>query len=344
MFGIKLPVSIFGGNTKDHEDDKSYHMSESLIHNGAAHEGEHDTSPQAKARRTKAMMRAVYAEFVGTILFFLPIFAVLANNHQEGFTGAFNRMSAGIIAGLNLICIIMCFSSLSGAIFNPAIVFSLWLVGKMSNRKCITFMVVEMLASLACMAIIWATFPTVNQGLWDSFVLHPPDGASSWNVFFTEFVCTFILTFCAFALAFEEAESVKPASMSVQAVQASDGLVVYGSTPQSKLGFAPFALGFLVFVLSQYGGGSGPSMNPVRMFGPSIMTGRWDSWIYYVLGDYLGAGAGALAVMYGPQVGERPVPHNPPTDTRRSSTRISLTTTPLSGTAVNLVPPVSDKV
>lgn len=71
----------------------------------------------------------------------------------------------------------------------------------------------------------------------------PPPGASSWNVFFTEFICTFILTYAAFAMAFEEAESTKTSGMSLQAVEDSAGLVVFGSNPQSKMGFAPFAIG-----------------------------------------------------------------------------------------------------
>lgn len=52
-----------------------------------------------------------------------------------------------------------------------------------------------------------------------------------------------MLTYAAFAMAFEEAESAKTANMSVQAVEDSAGLVVFGSNPQSKMGFAPFAIG-----------------------------------------------------------------------------------------------------
>lgn len=263
------------------------------------------TKQEARMGRRRAMLRAVFAEFIGTIFFFLPIFGVLFNNYTEGYDGAFNRMSAGIVAGMTLVCMIMCFSSLSGAIFNPAITFSLWIVGKMSNRKCIFFMIAQMAGSIACMFFLYATFPTISQDAWKSCVMSPSAGASSWNVFFTEFVCTFILTYCAFAMAFEEAEDLKSKTMSFQAVEASDGLMVYGSTPQSKVGFAPFAIGFLVFGLSQFGGGSGTAMNPVRMFGPAIMTGIWDSWVFYVLGQFLGASFGAITAVHGPQSGER---------------------------------------
>eukprot|EP01031_Cornospumella_fuschlensis_P026651 gene26651-32205_t len=243
-----------------------------------------NVSEAARLGRRKAMLRAVFAEFVGTIIFFVPIFGVLANNHTQGVGEFANRISAASVSALNLVCMIMCFSTLSGAIFNPAIAFALWITRKLSNRKCILFMITQMLASMTCMCIIWACFPTVDIGLWDALTISPPSGASSWNVFFSEFTCTFILTYAAFAMAFEEAESLKHSSMSVQAVQDSDGLVVFGSNPQSKVGFAPFALGFVVFALSNYGGGSGPSMNPVRMFGPALLANKWDSFVYYLLG------------------------------------------------------------
>lgn len=278
------------------------------------------TTAEARAGRRKAMLRAVYAEFIGTTAFFLPTFAVLVNNYISGYSGDFNRITSGVVNGVTLVCMIMCFSGLSGAIFNPAITFSLWLVRKLSNRKCILFIIVQMMASIFCMFLIYASFPIADHNVWESCVMRPPPSASSWNVFFTEFICTFILTYAAFAMAFEEAESLKPSTMSIQAADESDGLVVFGSTPQSKAGFAPFAIGFIVFALSQYGGGSGTSMNPVRLFGPAIMTGVWDSWAFYVLGEFLGASAAALLCVYGPQSGERA---KPASDRPRTSTMTS---------------------
>jgi glycerol uptake facilitator-like aquaporin len=264
-----------------------------------------DGSNEALIGRRKAMLQAVYSEFIGTICYFVPTFGILANNYTQGFGGSFNRTTGGLVSGITLVCMIMCFSSLSGAIFNPAITFSLWITRKLSNRKCISFMVTQLAASVTCMLILYATFPRIDHGFWISCVVTPLDGASTWNVFFTEFVCTFILTYAAFAMAFEEAESAKAGNMSLKAVQESDGLVMYGANPTSKMGFAPFALGFVVFSLSQYGGGSGASMNPVRQFGPAVFAGEWDSFGYYMLGQFLGAGAAALLVVHGPQSGER---------------------------------------
>lgn len=332
MIGFKLP------DYRDSEIDDKSDVRESLLRGsiGRPEDEEAEDPEEAHRLRNKYLMSAIYSEFIGTVLCFLPLFAILANNKQEGYEdGAFNRFSAGVIRGINLVCMIMCFSSLSGSIFNPAIAFSLWLVGKLSNRKTILFIAAELAASLFCMFIIYATFPHAShQGIWQACTMRPIGAASSWNVFFTEFITTFMLTYVEFAMAFEEAESVRHSTMSIQAKKAVDGLVVYGSTPTSQLGFAPFALGFLVFALTQYGGGAGPSMNPVRMFGPAVMSGVWDSWHVYVLGDFVGAGAAALLAVHGPQSARRAPPAEAPPQT--------LLTLPSPGSSLPMVGPVAD--
>ena len=86
--------------------------------------------------------------------------------------------------------------------------------------------------------------------------------------------------------------------MSVQRLNDSDGLTLYACTPTSTLGFAPFAIGFTVFSLSQYGGASSVSMNPVRILGPAIFANEWDYFYLYILGEFLGAGVAGLLVVY----------------------------------------------
>eukprot|EP00981_Chlorochromonas_danica_P015645 scaffold14237_cov169-Ochromonas_danica.AAC.4 len=98
----------------------------------------------------------------------MPIFGILANNYAEGASGTFTRLTTGLAAAINVIAMIMCFSGLSGAIFNPAITFSLWIAGKISNRKCFFFILVQMLGSIACMLLIYASFPHVDRGMWEA--------------------------------------------------------------------------------------------------------------------------------------------------------------------------------
>ena len=75
----------------------------------------------------------------------------------------------------------------------------------------------------------------------------------------------------------------------------SKGLTLYASTPQSKTGFAPFSIGFMIFSLSLCGGSSGGGFNPGRLLGPAIFSGKVKYlWLYWA-GEFFGAAcAGAL--------------------------------------------------
>ena len=102
-------------------------------------------------------------------------------------------------------------------------------------------------------------------------------------------------------MAFEEAAEIRRATASVQTVHDADGLTLFSSTPQSKAGFAPFAIGFTLFAIILYGGSSGVVLNPARMIGPAIFSGVWDYCYIYWLGEFSGACLAAVTVVYGIQ-------------------------------------------
>lgn len=260
---------------------------------------------ELKAARYKAFFRAIYSEFMGTFIFFTMIFGPIAKCVKAGI----DPVSTGIIctfaAGLTLIAVIMTFSSLSGAQLNPAITIALWATRKISNRKCIAFIIAQLLASVAVMLCIYGSFPDVNHDLLKAISVQTTSDVSLGNIFFTEFLSTFILTYVAFSMAFEEAESLKSSTMSLAAMEETDGLLMYSSTPQSKVGFAPFAIGFVLVGLVFYGGGSGICMNPARLFGPALFSGVWDKWYMFFLGEILGATAAGFLVDFGPQSAQR---------------------------------------
>jgi hypothetical protein len=93
--------------------------------------------------------------------------------------------------------------------------------------------------------------------------------------------------------------------MTLNVVSRSRGLTLYATTPQSKFGFAPIAIGFTVFGISQVGGSSGGAFNPSRMFGPALLCGRWKYCYIYFIAQYAGAAAAAYIVHY---VGSSPQP------------------------------------
>jgi glycerol uptake facilitator-like aquaporin len=166
--------------------------------------------------------------------------------------------------------------------------------------------------------VIYLTFtdPGSDQELFKLLAVQPSSGAQLYKVFFTELFLTFILTYVAFTAAYEEAEeALKAKSGAVKKVVTLDsmdpsnvrgsilnrsegGLTLFSSNPQSKSGFAPFAIGFTLFVLACFGGTGGGVLNPARMFGPALFSGVWDSCYVYWGGEFAGAGLAALTVVY----------------------------------------------
>ncbi len=258
--------------------------------------------------RFNAFLRAVYSEFLGTAIFLLPVLGAAANAYQSKWDPTLTLIALAFITGFQALAAIFCFSSLSGSQFNPAITFSLWVTRKISNRKCFAFIIAQLLASILVMGCIAGSFPGVNEDTYKALAVRPPDNATLGNIFFTEFLVSFLLTFVCFAMAFEEAQSARPSTMSLKAVEDADTVIMYSSTPQSKSGFAPFAIGFTLIAIVFYGGGSGVGLNPARMFGPALFANEWKDFHIYILGQVFGAVAAGLLVNYGPQSGKRHAP------------------------------------
>jgi glycerol uptake facilitator-like aquaporin len=267
-----------------------------------------DEVQSTKASRFSAFLRSLYAELLGCWMFFMTIYGFNANSNLKNWDPQFSLFINAIGAGFQVITMIFCFSSLSGAQFNPAITFALWLVGKVSNRKCVFFILLQLLGSILAMASIYVMFPGVDHAMLKACAVIPPSNATGANIFFTELFLTFFLTFVCFALAFEEAEFIKPSAMAVSTADDGDSVIMYSSTPQSKAGFAPFAIGFTVLALVTIGGGSGVGMNPARVFGPMLFANEWNNWYLYYLGEMIGAGLAAIVVVHGPQSGKRHIP------------------------------------
>jgi glycerol uptake facilitator-like aquaporin len=257
-----------------------------------------DTSPEAKRRRRNAMLRAAYGEFMCTLIFFTPIFCAIIHGTRMKWNSESLTLTAAFVSGLQAVAVCFAFSSVSGAHFNPAVSFALWLTGKLSNRKCVVFIFVQLLASIIAMAIAKAIFyDFYDDAIFETCTVTPLDGDRYLGrVFSTEFFLTFFFVYVAFTVAFEDAEQLKKESMSIKAISDNVGLTVYASNPQSKTGFAPFAIGFNMFSLCLCVGSSGGAFNPARMFGPAIVTGKWDHFYVYTFGQMLGGAAAGLVV------------------------------------------------
>jgi glycerol uptake facilitator-like aquaporin len=267
---------------------------------------EEEPEVSTKATRFSAFLRSIYAEFIGSTMLFLVVYGVNANYVVRNLSVDLKEIFNAFGAGFQVVSLIFCFSSLSGAQFNPAITFALWLVGKVSNRKCVFFIITQMLASVFAMILLYVMYPDVDYDILNATVSKGPSNATAANIFFSEFILTGFLTFTAFAMAFEEAQYINPSKTTVQSYE-DEAIIMYQTTPQSKAGFAPFAIGFTVLVLTFVGGGSGAGMNPARVFGPILFSNEWTNFYLYIFGEFSGAGAAALLVHYGPHASKRSI-------------------------------------
>jgi aquaporin related protein len=230
------------------------------------------------------------------------IFATLSNGFFNGWDSDVLQLSVALVTGFQAAAVIFCFSSVSGAVFNPAITFALWLTKKLSNRKCIFYIMVQLLASIIAMCLILACYQSsiqdqTQQDLFDFLSVVPSSGVNVGRVWICELITTGILTYVAFTIVFEDAYAQIKADTSFKAyTDSAQGLTVFASTPQSKAGFAPFAIGFTLLGLSFFGGASTAVLNPCRMFGPAIFSGKWDYFYIYYSAQFIGAAlAGYLA-------------------------------------------------
>ncbi len=255
-----------------------------------------DKSPEAKAGRRRAMVRAIYGEFICTFIFFFTVFGVATHTSLNNWKSEYASFFSALNAGLQAVAVCYAFSNVSGAHFNPSISFALWLTGKLSNRKVVLYVAVQLLASVIAMAMVILIFNEDNNLIFDACVVEVPDKKYLGRVFATEFVLTFILTYVAFTVAFEDAENAKKENMSMKGIMQTRGLTIYATNPQSKTGFAPFVIGFTIFSLALIGGSSGGAFNQARMFGPAIISGRWDNFYLYVIGQFCGSGTAGLMV------------------------------------------------
>jgi glycerol uptake facilitator-like aquaporin len=255
-----------------------------------------DKSPEAKAARRRAMVRAAYGEFICTFIFLFTVLGVVTHGHVANWSAEFSTVASALNAGFQAVAVCFAFSSVSGAHFNPSISFALWLTGKLSNRKVVLYIAVQLLASVCAMGAVIAIFHNSNSDIYDACVIKPPDDRYLGRVFATEFILTFVLTYVAFTIAFEDAESQKKDSMSIKGIQETRGLTIYASNPQSKTGFAPFVIGFTIFSLALISGSSGGAFNQARMFGPALVSGRWDYFYVYMFGEFCGSATAGLMV------------------------------------------------
>jgi hypothetical protein len=102
-------------SAKDAEEkDKQEENKTAIIEQFIAEKVYKDATPEARAGRRRAMVRAAYGEFMATLLFLTPIFCVVANSKANNWSPEAAALAIAFVGGFQAIAVSFAFSSVSG--------------------------------------------------------------------------------------------------------------------------------------------------------------------------------------------------------------------------------------
>jgi MIP family channel proteins len=214
---------------------------------------------------------AVIAEAVGTFLFFfVGIGAVAASDWAVSVGQAPSGLVAIALAhGVVLAVLVSALGAVSGAHFNPAVTFGVWVAGQIPTRRAVSYVLAQLIGGLAAAVAVRNVVPAaVSPSLGV-----PALGAGIGPIpgIAIEAILTAVLLIAVFGTA------IDPRGPKV------GGL----------------AIGFAIAADVLMGGPlTGAAMNPARWLGPAATIGAWDNWYVWIIGPLLGAALAALAYRY----------------------------------------------
>jgi aquaporin Z len=214
----------------------------------------------------------VIAEIVGTFLFFFvgigAIGAVQLVNGQNLDPAAF-LLVAALAHGVVLAVLVSALGAVSGAHFNPAVTFGVWIAGQIPARRAVAYVIAQLIGAILAAWAVWLVIPQSsfpNLGIPQLFGSITPLGG-----IIVETVLTVILLIAVFGTA------VDPRAPKV------GGLAIGLAVAADILMGGPL---------------TGAAMNPARWFGPAAVTGVWDNFYVWIIGPLLGAALAALAYRF----------------------------------------------
>ncbi|HUG47411.1 MAG TPA: aquaporin [Candidatus Limnocylindria bacterium] len=214
---------------------------------------------------------AVIAEAGGTFLFLFVGIGSAALVDWSSFVG---QDSPGLIVvalahGLVLAVLVSALGAVSGAHFNPAVTFGVWIAGHIPARRAVAYVLAQLIGGILAAWSLRAVFPAdVSVGLGTPALGQGIEPLAGIGI---EVVLTIVLLVAVFGTA------IDPRGPKV------GGL----------------AIGLAVGAAIMMGGPlTGAALNPARWFGPAAVTGVWDDAYVWVIGPLLGAAVAAVAYRF----------------------------------------------
>jgi aquaporin NIP len=212
----------------------------------------------------RSMAQIGLAEFLGT---FLLVFAGPGAVVIEAVSnGGVTPVGIGLSFGLAVMAAIVIFGTISGAHINPAVSLAFASQGLLAWSMLPLYVGSQLAGAAGASAVHLVLFG--NEANLGATLPTGSDG----QALLLEIVITFFLGLIVFSVA-------------------TDGRI----EPR----VAAFSVGFYVALAATFSGPiAGASMNPARSFGPSLVSGVWESqWLYW-LGPIAGALGGAYVFRF----------------------------------------------
>lgn len=215
---------------------------------------------------TPATGRSLLAEFVGAFaLIFIGAGSIVTDHWLKGGLGLFGIAAAHALV---LSVMISALGHISGAHFNPAVTFAVWIARRIPSLTAVLYVIAQLAGAAAGGVLLLAIFPSAQ---WRAVHLGTPGlglGVGFGTGVLLEAVLTFFLVMAVFGVAIDSRGPFK--------------------------GVAGFGIGLVLIADILMGGPlTGAAMNPARAFGPALASGSWTDQLVYWIGPLIGAAVAA---------------------------------------------------
>ena len=212
-----------------------------------------------------AKLRPLTAEFIGTFgLVFIGAGSIVVNEAS----GALGLLGVALAHAIVLSVMVTALMRISGAHFNPAVTFGLWLGNKIEAKDAGFYLLTQLVAAVVAALLVKTLLPSVAGEITGYGIPRIAGDVDLIQAIMIEAILTFFLVSAVF------------------------GTAVSSEAPS---GIGGFGIGLvLLFGILVGGPLTGAAMNPARAFGPAAIANDWVGQGAYWIGPLLGGAVAAL--------------------------------------------------
>ena len=212
-----------------------------------------------------AKLRPLTAEFIGTFgLVFIGAGSIVVNEAS----GALGLLGVALAHAMVLSVMVTALMRISGAHFNPAVTFGLWLANKIEAKDAGLYVLTQLVAAVVAALLVKTLLPSVAGEITGYGVPRIASNVSLIQAIVLEAILTFFLVSAVFGTAV---------------------------SPEAPSGIGGFGIGLvLLFDILVGGPLTGAAMNPARAFGPAAIANDWIGQGAFWIGPLLGGAVAAL--------------------------------------------------